>query len=244
MSARLVVLGLGPVFALAIAATSAHAQAPGEVYPEVAPAPAPVVIDPCGGRPSVMAHRFAIGLNLGGFSVAPETADSGDTTADTNFHTSELSLRYRATLHLELELALTGGRQVLDDDSDGDLAMGGGTLGARYRFRPEQAWNWWLMGGLGATVIERHDSTAEQRDAATRPHVALGIGLERRFRRFALQAEARMLAIGERKDAMDAPVVNDTTGAGTMPLPPDAINPVRNDKLSGGTFTFGASFYF
>ena len=39
------------------------------------------------------------------------------------FHTSELSLRYRMTPHLELELLLSGGRQALEDGSDGELAM-------------------------------------------------------------------------------------------------------------------------
>ncbi len=243
MSARSV-LALGSLFSLTALATTVHAQAPGQWTPEVAPAPsAPGMSDPCSyDRPSVMTRRWAIGLNLGVLSVVPDSADPDDSNADTNFRTSELSIRYRATRHLELELALTGGRQVLDDDSDGELAMGGGTLGARYRFRPERAWNWWLMGGLGGTVIERHNSSEEAREGAMRPHVAFGIGIERRFRRFALQAEARMLAIGPRSDSMEDVPVRDLPGG--MPLPPDSINSAGDEDLTGGTFTFGASFYF
>jgi len=244
MSARLLVLALGTVSALATSATSARAQAPGQVSPELAPAPADPYGSPHGGtRPSVMARRFAIGLGLGGLSVAPADPNSRDGRADTNFRTTELSLRYRISLHLELELALTGGRQALDNRTDGDLAMGGGTLGARYRFCPAQAWNWWLMGGLGATVIERHNSTKEERDAATRSHVAFGIGLERRWSRLALQAEARMLAIGERKDGMVAGPNFTVPPIGTPP-PANPINATNNGKLSGGTFTVGAAFYF
>jgi hypothetical protein len=240
MSVRLSVLVLAPLFA----AATAHAQAPGEVAPGVAPPP---VADPCGGGVvAVMANRWAVGVSLGAFSVAPKDA-SGDQTTD--FRTSELSIRYRATPHFEIELLLNGGRQVLKDNTDGNLAMGGGTLGARYRFRPEQPWNWWLMGGLGATVIERQDSTKEERDAATRPHMAFGIGMERRFRRFALQAEARGLALGPRKDASNTNVTppmppKQPVPDGTMPMPPPVPTAAQGDELSGGTFTIGAAFYF
>lgn len=247
MSARLVVLAfVAPLF---VAAT-AHAQAPGEVTPEAVPevAPAPPMANPCGGgcggaRIPVMANRWAVGINLGAFSVAPKDATNDSQTTD--FRTSELSIRFRASPHLELELLLNGGRQVNKDNTDGDLAMGGGTLGLRYRFAPEHAWNWWLMAGLGATVIERKDSTQDERDAAERPHMAFGIGLERRFRRFALQAELRGLALGPRKDASDniAPPMA-TPVDGSMPLPPAPTAAPQGDQLSGGTFTIGASFYF
>jgi len=235
MSARLGLMLIAPLFVTA----TAHAQAPGEVTPESVP-PQPVASDPCGGGSgrNVMAHRFAVGVNIGGLSVGDAENEDADPT---NFRTAELSIRYRISPRFELELLMAGGRQVLEDDTDGDLAMGGVTLGARYRFRPQHAWNWWLMGGLGGTVIERHDSTEQQRDDATRPHLAFGIGVERRFRRLALHAEARMMALGPREDAQmgetDVPVT------GGMPLPPTA-DVQRSEELSGGTFTLGASFYF
>ncbi|MBA2538349.1 MAG: outer membrane beta-barrel protein [Deltaproteobacteria bacterium] len=198
--------------------------------PPTPPSAVPVIVtDPCGGGVSVMAHRFAVGINLGAMSV---TADDDVAQNETQFRTAELSIRYRATPHFELELLLSGGRQVLEDGEDGELAMGGGTLAARYRFRPHRAWNWWLMGGLGATVIERHDSSEEARDAANRGHVAFGIGLERRFRRLALHAELRGMAMGPRSDEME------TDGRGSLGDPRTAAN------LSGGQFNFGASFYF
>jgi hypothetical protein len=223
---------LGGITALA---TTAHAQAPGQMPGPPAPGyyePAPPV------RESVMARRWAIGLNLGAFTATPNSANPGDPDADANFRTAELSIRYRATYHLELELLLNGGRQVLDDDSDGDLAMGGGTLGLRYRFRVERPWNWWLMGGLGGTIIERHDSSEAERDGAMRPHVAVGVGLERRFRRFAIQAEFRMLGIGPRDDA-EMTVVDGRPDGSDVQIPP-----APSEELTGGSLTFGASFYF
>ena len=215
-----------------LSASTALAQAPGEVSPDPEPVP-PSAMPTVSGNPStagidVMRRRWAVGLNLGGMSL---TADDDETGTETQFRTGELSIRYRATPHFELELLLSGGRQVLEDGEDGDLAMGGGTLAARYRFRAEQRWNWWLMGGLGMTVIERHDSTEEQRSSAGRPHVAFGIGLERRFNRFAIHAELRGVAMGPREDEMDV-------------VPQRTLDPRTAQNLSAGQFNLGASFYF
>lgn len=225
MSPRL--LGL----ALVLATGTAQAQAPGEVVPDAPPAPC--------ARESVMAHRWAIGLSFGGLGVAPDDAPDA---ADTNFRIGEVAVRYRASRRFELELALSGGRQVLDDDSDGELAAGSVVFGLRYRFMPEQRWNWWLMAGLGASVIARHDAGDDERDAAQRPLGMFGIGVERRFHHFALQAELRAIGMGERSDAMDdVPVATDVMG-GTAPAV--VIDEPASDSLSGGTFTIGASYYF
>ena len=75
----------------------------------------------------------------------------------------------------------------------------------------------------------------------------LGIGVERRFRRFALQAELRSMGIGPRQDAMDpTPVVDSPTGAGGAPQPllPASAATTQAEQLSGGMFTLGASYYF
>jgi hypothetical protein len=242
MSPRLLVLALAPLLATA----TAHAQAPGEAAPQAVDpyqsyppyqAP-PQVADPCAaGRASVMAHRFGIGVSIGGLGVQPDNAPDG---SDTSFRVAELALRYRASLRFELELALTGGRQVLDDDSDGDLAMGSVTLGVRYRFMPGYKWSWWLMGGVGAAVVASHSSTADERDAAQRPVGMLGIGLERRFGRFALQVEARGMGFGPRQDQME---VTPTKGGASPPTVPES-NPVAAEQLGGGTFTLGATYYF
>jgi len=249
MSRRL--LGLALVPALSLLGHSAFAQAPGETSADPQPMPpsaTPVVVEnPCGGCIDPMASRFAIGLNLGGMSVTVN--DDVDQT-ETQFRTGELSIRYRLTPHLEAELLLSGGRQVLDNGDDGDLAMGGGTLAARYRFRPDRAWNWWLMAGLGATVIERHDSTKDERSAAQRGHLAIGIGLERRFRHFAIHADLRALGISPRDD-MGANTITPeppgpTVDGGTMPPPPAPLvsDPRTGGDLSAAQFTLGASFYF
>jgi hypothetical protein len=239
MSPRLLALSLAPL----LAAGSAFAQAPGEMAPAPppsTPAPVPATPDPC-ARPPVMAHRWAIGLSLGGSAVAPDEAASGEAT---QFRIAELAVRYRATRRLELELAMSGGREMLEDNTEGDLATGSVTLALRYRFRPEQRWSWWVMGGLGGTVIAPHQSTEAERDGATRPLGMLGIGVERRFRRFALQAELRSMGIGPREDAMDpVPVADGAGGAQPLPRLPSAAT-THAEELSAGMFTLGASYYF
>ncbi|MCX5748520.1 MAG: hypothetical protein NT062_39230, partial [Proteobacteria bacterium] len=123
---------------------------PSSVEPVAPPAPyAAPIVDAAPTAPSVMATRWSIGLGVGSFTVAPE--QSPDATTD--FDITELSLRFRATYHLELELNLMGGRQVLADGTQGGQALGGGTLGLRYRFAAAQPWNWWVMAGVGETTI-------------------------------------------------------------------------------------------
>jgi hypothetical protein len=246
MTPRLLALSLAPL----LAAGTAFAQAPGDMMPAPAPPPPPgpgpmpgaPSADPC-ARPPVMAHRWAIGVSVGGFAVAPDEAPEG---SEARFRVGELAVRYRASRRIELELAMGGGRQVLDDDTDGELATGSVTFAVRYRFMPEHRWSWWVMGGLGGSVIERHDSTEAERDGATRPVGMLGIGVERRFRRFALQAELRTMGMGPREDAEDPVPVAGAGGGVTGPqprLPASAIT-TQAENLSGGMFTLGASYYF
>lgn len=256
-------------FAPLLAAPLAHAQAPGEVVaqpvvvapvvaapvvaapsapvaaPGMVPAAAPVVPEngcamPCENcRESVMANRWAIGLSVGSMSLAPNSSPD-DKTA---FGVGELALRFRATPHLELELLAGGGREQTSDGMQGDLEVNTAALAARWRFRPEAAWNWFVMGGIGGASVTRHDATQQERSDANQPFAMLGIGLERRFRHFALQAELRGVGLGtSKKDApADPPMAQpQSTGMTTTTLPPATADVQR----SGGSLTIGLSYYF
>lgn len=224
---------LALVFVL-LGTAAAHAQAPGEYYggPSAAPvAPAPVVVVPA-HQVEPMADRFAINLNLGGFSVAPEDAPEG---SETNFSLAELQVRFRATRRLEIFLAFAGGREQLDNDEQGDLAMDQVTLGVRFNFRPYHHWNWYLMAGFGSTLIAPHDTPEELRDDLRRGHGVFGIGLEHRWQHFALSAELRGVAVEEDEDMYTIqPVVDGSRDASLM----------DGRELGGGQFTIGGSYYF
>jgi hypothetical protein len=225
-----------------------YAPAPPSSYAP-APAPAPAPASPCGYAASpVMARRWAIGLSLGRMGVTPEGAIEGSEGSETEFRITELAVRYRATRRIELEVALSGGREHLKDDTEGSLATGSVTLALRYRFRPEQRWNWFLMGGLGGSIVAPHNSTELEREDATRPLGMVGVGIERRFRRFALQAELRAVGLGPRADMMDdgdgAPKPSPTPSPTPSRLLPQGYATTYAEELNGGVLTIGASYYF
>jgi opacity protein-like surface antigen len=235
MSLRLIIASL-------FVAGTAYAQAPDESNPPVA-APgmvAPVVVAPiavaarCGDCIPVMANRWSVGLSIGGMGLAPQSASDDKT----NFSIGELAVRFRATPHLEIELAVGGGRQN-DNGMDGDLEVNTAAIALRYRFMPYRKWNLYALAGIGGASVVSHEASDQERNDATRPLFELGFGIERRFTHFALSAELRGVALGETKAESDAMPV--TTDASTT-MPPPATT--STDKLSGGQFTIGASYYF
>lgn len=226
---------------LAGSTATALAQTPGDYTGDASDAPGmvapqPVVIVTAPVR-NVMADRWAVGLSIGGFSVSPDNAPD----QQTKFNVGELALRFRATPHLELELAVGGGNEKLSDGTQGDTQVSMGALALRYRFAIESDWNWWIMGGLGQAVIDSKNVTdSMQLDADTRPLAELGVGLEHRWDHFALQAELKAVGMGQRKG-----------GANTKAIPVDAsgapigtTGTAPQDTLSGGALTIGASYYF
>jgi hypothetical protein len=194
----------------------------------------------CNRGETVMSRRWAVGLSLGSMSLAPD----GRPDDKTAFAIGELALRFRATRHFELELTAGGGRERTDDDQDGDLAVSAVMLAARWRFLPEHAWNFYVTGGIGGASVTRHDATDQERNDATQPLAMLGVGVERRFRHFALQAELRAVGMGD-KDHGDPAMARDAaTGAAaemtTTITPPAAVD----EKRGGGSLSIGASYYF
>ncbi len=225
--------------ALGVLSATAYAQAPGmyDAGPpsgsdQLLPVVLPVAVVPV--RPSVMANRWAVGLSVGGMSLEQHGANQ-----PSKFNIAELGLRFRMTLHLELEASLAGG----GEKQDGGDQVSGFALTARYRFAPERRWNWWLLGGAGVIGVVPTGATDQEKSDATREELHAGIGLERRFHRFALQAELRAIATGPSKGESDGTTtVMPTAGRSPMTTPPtDSTTPTG---MAGGQLTIGASFYF
>ncbi len=234
MSLRLVLaLAVAPV----LAATSAHAQAPGgyaqppgdyysgggDYYAGPSAMQPQQIIAPA--APPVFQPRFSVAASFGSMSLTPER--NPDASAD--FAIGQLALRYRGWTHLEIELSMAGGNQQLaDDKGEGDLKIAHVSLAARYRFNALQHTNWWLMAGLGVTTVAPKDASGDQAEMAQRPHGLLGIGMEYRWVHFALQAELKAIAVGPTEDEQR---IADDTG-----MDPQGI--------TGGSFTLGGAYYF
>lgn len=196
-----------------------------------------------------MANRWAVGLSIGQMGLAPDSQPDNKTT----FGVGELALRFRATPHLELELAVGGGREQLPDNQQGDREVSTVALAARYRFRTEAAWNWFVMGGLGGAAVTRHDATKQERDDATQPMAMLGVGIERRFRHFALQAEVHAIGVSEKDRSNDVmavpppaplPGMAGSQGGKSTTNVPTTVPLSPNEKQSGGALSIGLSYYF
>lgn len=194
---------------------TAFAQAPGETPPTPPPAATPAQApDP------VMANRWGVGLGLGGMSV---TSDDQPGVA-AHFTVVQLAARYRAIRHLELELALGLGQandSAVDRDAVTDVAFD-----VRLRLAPHSAWDGWLMAGLGGFVKAPAGANTQMKNQLEQGMMQLGIGVERRFDRFSLEAELRMLALSAPQAAPPSP-------SGQPPAAGGA-----------GLLSLGGSFYF
>lgn len=237
---------LGLAFASLFAASTAYAQAPGDYYADEATgAPgmsAPVVVAP--PPPPPKPRRWSVALGVGSLSLAPHGAEE----MQTDFGLGEIAVRYLATRHLEVELAFAGGREQLDSGDEGDREVGQAVLALRYRFSPQRRWNWWLMAGLGSLTVTHHDATDEEREHAAQSTLQFGVGLERRWHRFALQLELRAVGV-KANEAKDMPVAGVITDGNTMqPLPPERPPGVTTigsgEGMSGGQLALTGNYYF
>jgi hypothetical protein len=232
------------VLAPLVIASTAYAQAPGDYYgggygdatiappgmvPEAAPLPPP---------PPPL-RRFSIGLGIGHASLAPHSAPE----QTTEFAVGQLALRYLVRRHFEIELALTGGSEQLEDGTEGSRELSQAVLAIRYRFNPQRRWNWWLMAGMGSLAVTNIYASDDERDAASQSTLQFGIGIERRWSRFAIQGELRAVGVAKNEDMGDEPVKVDVPTNSMDPYPP-YIGPTDTGGKKGGQFAVTANYYF
>jgi hypothetical protein len=221
-----------------LVASTAYAQAPGE-YEEGTGAPgmvAPVVVEPVVAPPKP--RRWSVGLGFGSLSLAPHHSPE----VETQYGVGQLAVRYRATRHLEIELAFAGGREQLDHGHEGDREVSQAVIGLRYRFSPERRWNWWLMAGMGSLAVTHHYASDDEREHAQQSTLQFGVGLERRWHRFALQLELR--AVGVKANDEDAmPLVGTVDGGNMEPRPPYEPTYTTEGK-AGGQVVLSGNYYF
>jgi hypothetical protein len=219
---------LGLILSPLLVASLAHAQAPGDyeiaapgMTPEslpVSPAPAPV-------------RRLSLGLGIGFVDLAPH---SGPVGSSAQFDIAQLSIRYLATRHLEIELGLSGGREVVGE-MEGDREVSQAVLALRWRFNPHRHWNWWVMAGMGSLAVTRVGASDDVRNHAQQSTLQFGAGLEHRWERFAIQAEMRAVGVAPNESHGGAP-------SPTMPRGPSLDDPWQGK--AGGQFALSGNYYF
>jgi hypothetical protein len=220
------ITALVPLVLLA-AAGPASAQAPGSApAPTADPAPAPRADGWEGHQTS-----WGIGLRTVGKSLAAKGDDDRDDAVDMGG--GGLTVRYRLNRRWELDLAL--------ESAEGELAdglvtrtSGGATLAALYHMRPDRNWDWYVLAGLGGSEerLSREGKGGEMiEESFSQAHVHLGVGLERRFRRFGIGAELRAIGAALNTEEGDAPAYME----GQTPIP---------EESSGGQLNITATYYF
>jgi hypothetical protein len=232
------------VFASLFVATAAYAQAPGDAgtYDEATSAPGmtePVTIAPT--PPPPRQRRWSVGLGVGSLSLAPHS----NPDYPTEYAVGQLAVRFMPTRHLEIELAFAGGAEKLEDGTEGQREVTQGVASLRYRFAPGRRWNWWLMAGMGSLAVTQREASKEERDIAEQSTLQFGVGLERRWRRFALQLELRAVGVKATDEAMPDVVVTEPSRPGDMSVPPkEPPTASYNDGMAGGQLVFSGNYYF
>ncbi len=192
------------VLVLAMAG-AAHAQAPGMTPPQPPPS-------------DVMAKQWAVALELAAESISP---DGG---ANVGFGVAELAGRYRLRPEIELGPSL-----VLGGGDNGVMSTWALYADIRYRMFAERAWNMLLLGSIGAVAV--YGKTSPDIEHRARPSLRSGVGVERRFGMFAIEADLKVFLVGQNSDVPLDPV-------GSTP------NTLAHDSLTGISLGAAATFYF
>jgi opacity protein-like surface antigen len=220
---------------LALDAAPALAQAPGNC--ECA-APPVVTITPIQTQ-GWQGQRFGVGLRLSSISLSPKS----DPDSHADFAGGGLQLRYRINARWEIEGAIDGGREQLDDGSEGSTQLSIVTASAIFHLRPHHNWDVYALAGIGGAAAH-----AEGMDPDAAPQFGafvLGAGVERRFRRFGIAAELRVIGLQPSED--DSDVATDLAlpeGSAGMLLPPIDDGSAADDGIAGGSFSLVGNYYF
>src|SRR5262245_30812092 len=159
-----------------------------------------------------------------------------------------LAVRWRPWRHLELELALAGGsaKAAQDGATESSRDVSEAVLGLRWRFNPQKKWNFWAMAGLGTLTIAPQGATKDERNALQQSTLQFGGGLERRWSRFAIDAELRAVGVApiQNKDDGNAPPMTTVaTSPGATPPPPSTTS-TTVDGWKGLQLLISGNFYF
>jgi len=199
--------------ALSGSVTVATADAPGACDTCTVPVSTPAT-------PDDLARRWAIGARAVSLSLEGETRS-------TDYVGGGFAASFRLDRRWEVALAF----DLLDAPQGRDLHIA--QLSARFHLSPHQAWDWYLLAGVGVVHEVPLESEMEADHGSGRGQVHAGLGLARRFRWFSIGAELHAVGIGPREHdgAMEAR---------QMPGTP----PTTDDGLGGAELTLSTMLLF
>jgi hypothetical protein len=174
--------------------------------------------------PAWAAQKIGVALRVGSLGLGER-----DSAEHQEVSTGGLGVRLRVSRRLELEAAIDHGEPR---DGSGDrVSITSATAAALLQLRPDAPLGGYLLAGLGATTRQ----WGEDGPKDTRGHLAVGAGVEYRFRHLVIGAEVRLLALGEGdRDAEVEP-------AGLSAAAPSGE---ERDGLGGGQVTLSGGWYF
>lgn len=186
------------------------------------------------------AHRFGLGLRLSGLTLGERASDGA---AEQQFSVGGLVARYRASRRIELELAVEHGTEQLEDGYQSDLELSAVTAAMLVHLSPQSVWDWYLLGGLGGN--ERRFKGADDAFADQRSHLALGVGLERRWDHLVIGVELRALAVSPH-DEEDVAVPQPEPYPLPQPVPGATVVVEDEEEASvgGGQLSVSATWFF
>lgn len=192
-----------------------------------------VILATLGYAPLASADGWVRGrLGVGVHAASTSLSDNNDESADpVELGGGGLQIRYRLAPRWELELSVGG---ASSETSELDREMGIGSLGVLYHFNPASRWVWSVLGGFGGageTVTIKVGGDAATEREFENGLIYLGGGLERRFGRFSVAAELRLVGMTRDDEAADGPEF----AGKDSPVP---------REMSGGQLRLMGTYYF
>jgi hypothetical protein len=186
-----------------------------------------------GAEPWDGEQKWAVGLH--GAALGLEPADAPEDKIELAGH--GLHARYRINARWEVELSA---EKMLSnpDDSATSREARAVTLSALVHLTPHKQWAWYLIGGIGGTderVSYLNAAGANVNAEIEHSHVHLGVGLERRFRRFGIGVQLRAVGMTLKHESDD-----DRSIQLEQPHQPGAIP----EESSGAQLNVAAAYYF
>lgn len=208
----------------AIVATTLALPALATAQPGAAPPADPTPVTTAAPE---LAHKLGVGLRIGSLGLE----SSADPERTIELGGGGLHLGYRLGARWTLELNLEGMSGAQEDGRFRETSMA--TLGARLHLAPLRAWDWYLAAAIGGARdrILAGDQGSDVMYEFSEGVIQLGGGVARRWDRFSLGAELRLIGMTRNDEQLDGPQFAGKDG----PVPLES---------GGGQLSFTGSYFF